>query len=133
MKQTLPALLMVSAGAVGTGGGLVASTHETALAAAQKSTTQKFRGPLVDMRWGPVRATIYVKSKKITKVSISTSPENDRSQFIDDQAVPMLKDETLKAQNANIDLIGGATMTSEAYLESLQVAVKNAKHHKALK
>jgi uncharacterized protein with FMN-binding domain len=130
MNAKIPAIIMASATAVAAGG----SFGSTALAArAQASTTQKFKGPSVDMRWGPVQATIYVKNKKITKVNISTSPENDRSQFIDDQAVPMLQDETLQAQKATIDTIGGATMTSEAYIQSLQKAIKLAKQHKALK
>ena len=85
------------------------------------------------MRWGPVQAIITVKNKKITSVSISTSPENARSQFIDDQAVPMLQQETLQAQSASIDEISGATMTSGAYIESLQSAVKKARQQKALK
>jgi uncharacterized protein with FMN-binding domain len=59
-------------------------------------------------------------------VKISTSPENFRSQFIDQQAVPLLKQETLQAQSANIDTVSGATMTSEAYIQSLQAALKKA-------
>lgn len=78
------------------------------------------------MRWGPVRATIKVKGKKIASVSIATSPENERSQFIDDQAVPDLRTETLQAQSAQIDEVSGATMTSDAYIESLQAAIKKA-------
>lgn len=130
MNSKIPAIIMASATAVAAGG----SFGSTALAArAHASNTKKFKGPSVDMRWGPVRATIYVKNKKIVKVNISTSPENDRSQFIDDQAVPMLQDETLQAQKATIDEIGGATMTSDAYIQSLQKAIKLAKQHKALK
>jgi uncharacterized protein with FMN-binding domain len=94
--------------------------------AATSTTTHKYKGPSVDMRWGPVQATIYVKGKKITKVSISTSPENSRSSFIDQQAVPLLKQETLQAQNANIDLVSGATMTSDAFAQSLQAALVKA-------
>ena len=42
------------------------------------------------------------------------------------EIVPMLRSEVLQAQSANVDLIGGATMTSEAYDQSLQVAVDQA-------
>ncbi len=76
------------------------------------------------MRWGPVRATIKVKGKKIASVSIATSPENERSQLIDD--VPDLRTETLQAQSAQIDEVSGATMTCDAYIESLQAAIKKA-------
>jgi uncharacterized protein with FMN-binding domain len=96
-------------------------THSPAAA-----TTKKYKGPLVEMRWGPVRATISVKGKKITAIKILTSPENSRSQFIDQQAVPLLKQETLQAQSATIDMVSGATMTSEAYIQSLQAALQKA-------
>ncbi len=90
-----------------------------------------YKGPIVDMRWGPVQATMVVKGKKITDVKIATSPENRRSQIIDEQAVPLLRQETLQAQSAEIDEISGATMTSDAYLESLQAALVRAHLAKA--
>jgi uncharacterized protein with FMN-binding domain len=108
---------------------LAATPAVTAFAAT--TTTHKYKGPAVDMRWGPVQATIYVKGKKITKVSISTFPENSRSSFIDQQAVPLLKQETLIAQNANIDMISGATLTSDAFAQSLQAALVKAHLAKA--
>lgn len=123
----VPALALVTVGAAPTGTVLAATTH------AGTTTSQVFKGPSEDMRWGPVRASITVKNKKITKVGITVSPENPRSQFIDDQAVPLLKSETLQAQSASIDVISGATMTSDAFIQSLQSAIKKAQQHKALK
>lgn len=127
MHRSIPVLILTAAAAVPTGSALAATAHSSS------ATSQSFKGPAEDMRWGPVRATITVKNKKITKVSISVSPENSRSQFIDDQAVPLLKSETLQAQSAKIDGVSGATDTSDAYTQSLQAAIKQAKHHKALK
>jgi len=85
-----------------------------------------FQGPAVDMRWGPVQATITVQDGKITDVKVGTNPDTSRSQFIDDHAAPLLREETLKAQSANIDLFSGATMTSEAYQQSLSSALHKA-------
>lgn len=127
MHRLIPTLVLGSVGAVPAVHALAAVTRTST------ATAQVFKGPFEDQRWGPVRATITVKHKKITKVSISVSPENPRSQFIDDQAVPLLKTETLQAQNATIDQISGATDTSDAYIQSLHAAVKKAKQHKALK
>lgn len=107
-----------------------AAAHATAHAT--KAKTKKYKGPLVDMRWGPVQAIITVKKKKITDVVINVSPETRRSQFIDDQAVPFLRQETLDAQSASIDEVSGATDTSDAYMQSLQSAIKSAKKHKDL-
>ncbi len=127
VKRTIPALLVTAATAVSSSSAWAAPAH------ASSATSQKFKGPVEDMRWGPVQATIIVKNKKITKVSISVTPQTQRSQFIDDQAVPLLKSETLQAQSATIDGVSGATDTSDAYTLSLQGAIKTAKHHKALK
>jgi uncharacterized protein with FMN-binding domain len=42
-------------------------------------------------------------------------------------AVPTLQQEAIQAQSANVDLITGATLTSEAFIMSLQSALANAK------
>ncbi|HEY8686049.1 MAG TPA: FMN-binding protein, partial [Chloroflexota bacterium] len=127
LHRTIPTLLLTAAAAVPAGSALAATAH------ASTTTSQVFKGPFEDMRWGPVRASITVKNKKITKVGITVTPETSRSQFIDDQAVPMLKTEVLQAQSATIDGVSGATNTSDAFTQSLQAAIAKAKTHKALK
>ena len=84
------------------------------------------QGPSVDMQWGPIQVTVKVKGTKIVDISATYPTERPRSQFINTQAIPMLKQEVLQAQTAQIDLIGGATMTSEAYAMSLQAALTKA-------
>lgn len=102
-----------------------ATTHAT------KSRT--FKGPVEYADHGAVQVSISVKNKKITGVKVATSPEGPRSVFIQDQAIPLLKQETLRAQSAKIDEVSGATDTSGGYITSLQAAVKSAQQHKALK
>jgi len=41
-------------------------------------------------------------------------------------ATPTLRTETLKAQDAKIDVVSGATYTSDAYAQSLQAALNLA-------
>ena len=89
--------------------------------------TRTVQGPSVDMRWGPVQVTVKVKGTKILDVSATYPTERPKSQFINEQAIPMLRSEVLTAQSAQIDLIGGATMTSQAYAMSLQSALDKAK------
>lgn len=146
MQRSMTALILTATAAVPAGAAWAAThttAHPAAAAAAKatptpthkstkkttKATTRKFAGPSEDMQWGPVQVTIAVKNKKITDVQATTPTERMRSQFINQQAVPMLRQEVLQAQSANIDLIGGATMTSEAYDTSLQAAINTA--HKA--
>jgi len=79
------------------------------------------------MRWGPVKVTVYIKAKKITNVKAAVAPDTDRSTFLDDMSLPILKQEVLQAQSTVIDEVSGATMTSDAYIASLQKALKKAK------
>jgi uncharacterized protein with FMN-binding domain len=46
--------------------------------------------------------------------------------MISSQAAPLLRDEVLQAQSANVQTISGATVTSDAYLNSLQAALDAA-------
>ena len=39
------------------------------------------------------------------------------------QALPLLRQAALQAQSANVDMVSGATYTSEAFVESLQAAL----------
>jgi uncharacterized protein with FMN-binding domain len=115
-------------------GAAAAAPAANALAAHSSSAkTLSFKGPTVQMRFGTVQVTIGVKSKKITKVSVSSSLDSARSDFLAGQAVPVLKQETLSAQSAKINEVSGATDLSAAYAQSLQSAIKQAQKHKALK
>jgi uncharacterized protein with FMN-binding domain len=84
------------------------------------------QGPAVDMRWGPVQVTIVVKGKVLTDVQATAPTERSRSAFINNQAIPLLVQEALQAQSANIDALSGATMTSDAFAQSLQAALTQA-------
>lgn len=89
-------------------------------------TTHTITGPAVDDPYGVVQATITVTGRKITNVSITAPEDNPRSASINSYAVPALRTETLQAQSANVSLISGATLTSEAYVQSLQAALQSA-------
>jgi uncharacterized protein with FMN-binding domain len=101
----------------------------------KKVVTKTYTGPAAQAdRWGTVQVTIVVKTTtattgkkktvthKITDVKSSYAVHTDRSQFIMTQALPMLRQEVLTAQSANVQMIGNATNTSEAFLQSLQAA-----------
>lgn len=89
--------------------------------------TRTFTGPSVDMRWGPVQVRLLVRGQKILDVRTSYPTERARSQHINDIAVPMLREQVLKQQGIKgVYMISGATMTSEAYGQSLQAALDQA-------
>lgn len=103
-----------------------ATKHKSKPHKSKKTASHTYKGPLLDFQYGAIQASVTVKGKKITNVVINAQPDSARGQFIDDQAVPVLRQETLKAQSANIDLVSGATQTSEAYIQTLQSALKRA-------
>ncbi|SRR5579884_3604547 len=85
-----------------------------------------FSGPVVQGMFGPVQARITVLGGRITNIAISAPKDNPTSQYINSIAVPLLRKETLRVQSANINAVSGATVTSEAYYQSLVSALKKA-------
>jgi uncharacterized protein with FMN-binding domain len=114
----------------------------TAKAAAKKKVvTRKFTGSLTQVdRWGTLQVTIVVRkttvttgnrkkvTRRITSLAVPIYPNHtDRSVFINQNALPILRAEALRAQSANIDLVSGATDSSDAFAQSLQAAILKAK------
>ena len=91
------------------------------------SGSKTYTGSVAQTRWGPVQVEITVASGKVTAVDVVEYPtENPRDVEINDRALPVLVDETIDAQSADIDMVSGATVTSEGYLQSLQAALDEA-------
>lgn len=89
-------------------------------------TSGTFAGPQIQSRFGPVQVTLVVENGQITDVKVSNTPDTARSVVIQNQAVPLLKQEVLKAQGGGIHMISGATVTSRAFEQSLQSALTKA-------
>jgi uncharacterized protein with FMN-binding domain len=90
-----------------------------------KTTT--VNGTVAQTRWGPVQVQVKISGGKITDVTAIVYPNgNGRDDEINAYALPILHDEVLSAQSAQIDTVSGATVTSDGYLESLQAALTAA-------
>lgn len=77
--------------------------------------------------FGDVQVRVIIKGGKITDVQPLQMPsDRERSALISQEAGPMLHDEVVQAQSAQIDTIGGATFTSESYAQSVQSALDKA-------
>ncbi|QNG38749.1 FMN-binding protein [Geodermatophilaceae bacterium NBWT11] len=91
------------------------------------ATTTTVTGTAADTRYGPVQVQLTVSGGTITDVSVVEYPSNDgKDRQINGRALPVLVQETLDAQSADIDMVSGATYTSDGYLESLQSALDQA-------
>jgi uncharacterized protein with FMN-binding domain len=131
MHKSISAALLTTAVAVLPAGSAFATGSAAAKSTATKTTaTHTYHGPSVNMQWGAVQVTIVVKGKLVTDLTATAPTERPRSAFINQQAVPMLRGEVLKARTvANIKKIygiSGATMTSEAFYQSLLAALHTA-------
>lgn len=133
MHKLVPAALLTSAVAIVPVSTTFAASHTTRSSAgkAKPATTRTYTGPSVDMQWGPVQVTIIVKGKTVTDLKATAPMERARSSFINNIAVPMLRKEVLQAKTVskikNIYGISGATMTSDAFYQSLLAALHQAK------
>ncbi|MGU3646378.1 FMN-binding protein [Microbacterium sp. C23T] len=87
-----------------------------------------FTGSSANTRFGPVQVQITVSAGQITDVQVPEYPSgNPRDRQINQRALPVLVAETTAAQSADIDMVSGATYTSQGYLQSLQSAIDQAR------
>ena len=107
-----------------------------AAATKAKVVIRKFTGATYQAdRYGSLQVVITVKkttigkkvTRKIKAISVPVYPNHTgRSLYISENAIPILHTEALRAQSAKIDLVSGATYTSEAFASSLQSAILKA-------
>jgi uncharacterized protein with FMN-binding domain len=144
MRKTITVALGVAALALPNVDAWAAATApKTAPKKKVVTVSRSFTGGLGDAgRWGQVQVTIVVKKttttvlktrkktvvRRIVSAKVPVYPDHtSRSIFINEQALPYLVQETLQAQSTSIDMVSGATDTSEAFESSLQSAIIHAK------
>ena len=109
-----------------------AATPAPAPAAPQTPTGQykdgSYTGSAVDAYYGTVQVQAIIKSGSIADVQFLQYP-NDRGNSIsvNSYAMPLLTQEAVQAQSAQVDGVSGATFTSQAFAESLASALAQAK------
>jgi uncharacterized protein with FMN-binding domain len=88
-------------------------------------TNQTATGEAVNYNFGVLSVSVTVSGTKITNVGIASLDDggNPRSQSIDQQAIPLLKQQAIQAQSANIQGVSGASYTSAGFQQSLQSAL----------
>jgi uncharacterized protein with FMN-binding domain len=90
-------------------------------------TSKTVVGPVVTNRYGPVQVEVVVRDGQLADVeSVQLPSDRSRSRYINSIAGPDLRQEALQARSANIDIVSGATYTSQSYAQSLQGALDQA-------
>jgi uncharacterized protein with FMN-binding domain len=112
---------------------LNATAATTQAATLKKVVTKKYAGQSFQAdRWGTVQVTVTVRTttgagRKVTRKYLdlggSYTYHTDRSQYIMSQSLPYLRQEFLSAQSPNVQMVSGATYTSQAFEQSLQSAL----------
>jgi hypothetical protein len=111
-----------ASGASGPGGGSDAGGG-TGTAGATTVT-----GAAASTIYGPVQVQIMVKGGKVTAAKAVEYPQDTpRDSQINAFAIPVLDREAASVGSDKIDMVSGATYTSQGYLTSLQNALDQAK------
>jgi uncharacterized protein with FMN-binding domain len=140
MRKTLAAIACASALTVPAGNVWAATQAKVAQKKKVVTVSRSATSTLVDVgRWGRLQLAIKVnlttttvggkKSKtwKVTQLSFPVYPSHtDRSSYISQQALPLLRQEVLQLNGTSIQLVSGATDTSYAFVEALRDALTKA-------
>ena len=87
-----------------------------------------YTGSVADAQWGYIQVKAIIQNGKITDVQFLQYPnERNRSVEINSYADPQLTSEAIQAQGANVDIVTGATDSSQAFIQSLTDALSQAK------
>ena len=86
-----------------------------------------YTGQATSSIYGPAQVQIVVSSGKITDVQFLQYP-SDRSASLNKSqyAMPIIKQEVIQAQSANVNTVSGATQTSASFIQSIASAVSQA-------
>lgn len=87
-----------------------------------------YTGSVQDAFYGNIQVQAVISNGKISNVNFLQYPNDNRtSQYINSVADPMLAQEAIQKQSANVDIISGASASSQAFQASLADALSQAK------
>ena len=88
----------------------------------------EYTGPVTDAFYGNIQVKATISGGKLTDVQFLQYPNDHHESIeINQRAMPLLKQEAIEAQNANVDIVTRATDTSNAFIQSLTDALNQAK------
>ena len=89
-------------------------------------TDGEFLGTAEYTEWGDVQVNVTISDGAIVDIEAVQYPTGRKSSEINSQAIPMLEANAVAIQNADVDIVSGATYTSHTYADSLQAALDQA-------
>jgi uncharacterized protein with FMN-binding domain len=97
-------------------------------AAAPRPGVRTGTGPLLTTPFSSIQVRAELTRGRLTGVqTLSLTGADAHTLAINRRAEPILREEALRAGSADIDLVSGATFTSESWIESLRAAIRDAR------
>jgi len=87
-----------------------------------------YTGPVSDAIYGKLQIVATISGGKLTNVTWPVYPNDPgHTSEVSASALPQLAQEAISSQSANVNVVSGATQTSEAFQQSLAAALAQAK------
>ncbi len=87
----------------------------------------EYTGDAVDAFYGNIQVKAVIQDGKITDVRFLQYPNDHHESIeINERAMPLLTQEAINAQSADVEVVSRATDSSNAFVESLSSALRQA-------
>lgn len=124
-RNNSAAIALVSTNKNGSGTAAATVVSNTSQSTLKDGT---YTGSTADAFYGTMQVQATIQNGKLTDVQFLQYPiDRDESNQINQQAMPMLKQEAIQAQSATVAIVSGATDSSQAFMQSLASALSQAK------
>jgi uncharacterized protein with FMN-binding domain len=101
------------------------STGTTTASGTYKDGT--YTGTTASSEYGDVQVSATISAGKLSDITFITMPsEQGHTAQVTASSEPVLKSEAIASQSANVNIISGATQTTQAFEQSLQSALSQA-------
>jgi uncharacterized protein with FMN-binding domain len=85
-------------------------------------------GPLITTPFSSIQVRAELTRGRLTGVqTLALTGSDEHTRAINARAEPILREEALLAGSADVDVVSGATYTSESWIESLKSAIRAAR------
>jgi uncharacterized protein with FMN-binding domain len=86
-----------------------------------------YTGSAASAYYGMVQVQAVIQNGKLSSVQFLQYPNTHNTSInINQQAMPILQTEAIQAQSSNVNIVSGATFTSQAFQQSLSAALSQA-------
>lgn len=87
-----------------------------------------YTSPVTDAVYGSLQFKVAISGGKISDIQFLQYPsDNGHSMEVSNYSLPILKQEAIQSQSANVQIVSGATQTSNAFRQAMATVLAQAK------